>query len=58
MSKMYRIAGIILAGFFMLFISVLIPVKADETLPQVRALWVDAFRDGIKTANDIPSAVI
>lgn len=37
-----------------LVVSISFPIKADDTSrPEVRALWVDAFRDGIKTPAQI-----
>lgn len=44
----------ILTGLSLLVISGSFPIKAVETVrPEVRALWVDAFRDGAKTPAQI-----
>ncbi|HBF38971.1 MAG TPA: hypothetical protein DDW50_16845 [Firmicutes bacterium] len=58
MNKMYRIAGMIMAGIaMMIFLSAYYPVKAGDTPPQIRALWVDAFRDGIKTPAQVDKLI-
>jgi uncharacterized lipoprotein YddW (UPF0748 family) len=42
----------------MLFISGNLPIKASETLrPEIRALWVDAFRDGFKTPAQVDKLI-
>jgi uncharacterized lipoprotein YddW (UPF0748 family) len=56
MGKMSRII-FILTGLVML-IATANPVKANETnRPEIRALWVDAFRDGIKTPAQVDKLI-
>jgi uncharacterized lipoprotein YddW (UPF0748 family) len=57
MNRFYRMM-FILAGFMMIFIAGYFPVKASETVrPEVRALWVDAFRDGFKTPAQVDKLI-
>jgi uncharacterized lipoprotein YddW (UPF0748 family) len=50
-----------LVVFSVLFVTVIawnFPIKAEETTrPEVRALWVDAFRDGAKTPAQIDQLI-
>ncbi len=48
----------LLVLFLVIFLSGNIPVKAEETIrPEVRALWVDAFRDGFKTPAQVDKLI-
>lgn len=48
----------ILAGLLMMVIWGRFPINADDTArPEVRALWVDAFRDGIKTPAQVDQLI-
>jgi uncharacterized lipoprotein YddW (UPF0748 family) len=57
MRQFYRIL-FMLTGLLMTVIPWNFPVKAGETArPEVRALWVDAFRDGAKTPAQIDQLI-
>jgi uncharacterized lipoprotein YddW (UPF0748 family) len=57
MGKLNRMI-FVLAGLMMLTIVSIIPVKATESnRPEVRALWVDAFRDGFKTPDQVDKLI-
>lgn len=58
MSAFYRISRIVLIGVMMLSMSRVFPAKASETVqPEVRALWVDAFRPGFKTPDQVDKLI-
>ena len=58
MNSFFRIACMVLVGFVMLLlVSTNFPVKAGDAPPQVRALWVDAFRPGIKTPDQVDKLI-
>lgn len=58
MGVFNRFRKLVLLGLVMFLLSVNIPVKADETVkPEVRALWVDAFRPGFKTPEQVDKLV-
>ncbi|HEX2954608.1 MAG TPA: family 10 glycosylhydrolase [Bacillota bacterium] len=49
---------LIFAAVFLVVISGGLPINAEETArPEVRALWVDAFRDGIKTPAQVDQLI-
>lgn len=50
MAVIYRLKKMVLIGVLIIILVGNPPVNASEEIrPEVRALWVDAFRDGIKT---------
>jgi uncharacterized lipoprotein YddW (UPF0748 family) len=54
MGVLKRFINFVLIGLIFFCWSGAFSVKADETVkPEVRALWVDAFRDGIKTPEQV-----
>ncbi len=58
MGVFNRIITLVLIGVITLSISGAFPVKAEETVrPEVRALWVDAFRPGIKTPAQVDKLI-
>ncbi len=58
MNRFFRIACMVLVGLVMLLlVSANFPVKAGDAPPQVRALWVDAFRPGIKTPDQVDKLI-
>jgi uncharacterized lipoprotein YddW (UPF0748 family) len=71
MGKIYRIIGLFLMGVLWMSMSGYYPVmaNADETVtptpvtanetvkPEIRALWVDAFRDGFKTPAQVDKLI-
>ena len=52
-----RFRKLVLLGLVMFLLLVNIPVKADDTKPEIRALWVDAFRPGFKTPEQVDKLV-
>ncbi len=58
MGVFNRFSRFVLIGLVTLFLAGNLPVKASETAnPQVRALWVDAFRPGFKTPDQVDKLV-
>ena len=62
MSIFFRIVGrargLIVAGIIMMiFLAANFSVKATDSAPQMRALWVDAFRAGIKTQDQVDKLI-
>ncbi len=59
MAIFYRFAKLAVIVIIIILITGIFSVKAfDETArPEVRALWVDAFRDGIKTSEQIDQLI-
>lgn len=54
MTVNYRFAKLVLIGVMIIVIAGSLRADAsEEARPEVRALWVDAFRDGIKTPEQI-----
>jgi uncharacterized lipoprotein YddW (UPF0748 family) len=57
MRKFYR-SLLVISLLFMVGLAWNLPIAAEEaTRPEVRALWVDAFRDGAKTPAQIDQLV-
>ncbi len=53
-----RMIRLVLVGVMMLLLMGTLPVKANETVrPEVRALWVDAFRPGFKTPDQVDKLI-
>lgn len=53
-----RFAKLILVSILIVISAGSLPVNAGEaTRPEVRALWVDAFRDGIKTPEQVDQLI-
>ena len=58
MGVFNRFRKLALLGLVTFLLSGNLPVKANETVkPQVRALWVDAFRPGFKTPEQVDKLV-
>lgn len=58
MLKKYRMAGLFLVGLLLMAMAGYFPVQAEtSTRPEVRALWVDAFHDGVKTPNQVDQLI-
>jgi uncharacterized lipoprotein YddW (UPF0748 family) len=71
MGKFCRIVGLVLLGVLWMSVSGYFPVKADvdqtvtptievankNVKPEIRALWVDAFRDGFKTPAQVDKLI-